>query len=249
MGNARTTRRPQRRRPRLPFGLVWAILHRPLIVTRQARRRFGPSYTNPDVIRFVAQIRATLQRSGADINNGPPKRSFGRSLDGRPQTWAVMATHRRRRCRPSCWSWWDCWTCRMRGGDGIGIAVGELSSSAQVISAGGRSCHPHSTNGREQVWRVALNARHQRPAAKRRRDHLGLPQMHHQPRPVPRRSGSTAMIWVSRPLRPDSFTPACSRPGLQRRQQPYQGGYRRIQGEFQQEPARVLVSGVRGGGA
>lgn len=32
-----------------------------------ARRRFGSSCTNPDVIRFVALVRGTLQRSGADI--------------------------------------------------------------------------------------------------------------------------------------------------------------------------------------
>ena len=33
-----------------------------------ARRRFGSSYTNPDVIRFVALVRGTLQRSDADID-------------------------------------------------------------------------------------------------------------------------------------------------------------------------------------
>ncbi len=33
-----------------------------------ARRRFGSSYTHADVIRFVAQVRVRLQRSGADID-------------------------------------------------------------------------------------------------------------------------------------------------------------------------------------
>jgi hypothetical protein len=33
-----------------------------------ARRRFGSSYTNPDVIRFVAMVRGTLQQPDADID-------------------------------------------------------------------------------------------------------------------------------------------------------------------------------------